>query len=56
MTVYELIFYLEQMAEEGYKFNQVEIDGAGPLISVFKSNAADPKSPVMLVSARHSNF
>ncbi len=55
MTVYELIFHLEQLVEEGYKFNQVEIDGAGPLISVFKSNAVDSTSPVMLVGARHSN-
>ena len=53
MTVYELIFQLEQLAEEGYKFNQVEIDDAGPLISVFKSNAADPNSPVILADARH---
>ena len=51
MTVYELIFQLEELAEKGYKFNKVEIEGTGALVNVFKYDCNDSNSPVILLGA-----
>lgn len=49
MTVYDLICELETLADDGYGFNQVEIERVGPLIGVFKLDDTDPKTPLMLM-------